>query len=194
MIETCKSALEHFVAEYVYIVDEKKLFSIEEKKQGGAGKAFFRSDKPSLVLKAKDQAPMVWAFSNRQCAEGAFVTFDDDGCRLHILEMKSKLTQAEWAKVTRQLSGMYLTALAACRILGVTEFKSVVCYVAFKEDAMSPSKSADSIFMKTFVGRRNSVGGSDAWSTGVIKLPFDTSALIQKGQRDVHHNVDFGLV
>ncbi|MCY1369321.1 hypothetical protein D9M69_563550 [compost metagenome] len=146
------------------------------------------------MLKAKDQAPMVWAFSNRQCAEGAFVTFDNDGCRLHILEMKSKLTQSEWAKVIRQLSGMYLTALAACRILGVNEFKSVVCYVAYKEDAMSPSKSADSIFIKTFVGQRNPVGGSDTWSTGSVKLPFGIDASIQKGQRDAHHNVDFGSV
>ncbi|WP_408913632.1 hypothetical protein [Brucella pseudogrignonensis] len=195
MIEECKAALSHFVPEYVYFIDKPKSFSIEEKKAGGAGKAFFSSATPCLMIKAKDQAPLVWAFKNKKCAEGAFLTFEDDGmCNLHILEMKSKLTQGEWAKVMLQLSGMYLSALATCRLLGIISFKSVTCYVAFKEDAMSPAKSADMIFLKSFVGAENPIGGADEWQTGKMELPFSTPAAIRKGQRNASNDIDFGTV
>lgn len=195
MIEGCKTALAHFVPQYVHFVENHASFNIEEKKAGGAGKAYFSSAVPCLMVKAKDQAPLVWAFKNRKCAEGAFLTFDNDGtCRLHILEMKSKLTQGEWAKVMLQLSGMYLSALATCRILGIFEFKSVTCYVAFKEDAMSADKSADMIFMKTFVGAENPIGGADEWQAEKMELPFAAIAEIRKGQRDASHDIDFGAV
>lgn len=195
MIDGCKAALCHFAPEYVYFVKDNTSFYIEEKKAGGEGKAHFSSAAPCLMIRAKDQAPLVWAFRNRQCAEGAFLSFDADGeCRLHILEMKSKLTQGEWAKVMRQLSGMYLSALATCRLLGILEFKSVTCYVAFKEDAMSPAKSADMIFMKTFVGMENPIGGADEWQNEKMELPFATTAEIRKGQRDASHHVDFGAI
>lgn len=194
MIDACKTGLKHFLPEYLYIVDPNVQFSLEEKKQAGAGKAYFSAATPTLVLKARDQAPMVWAFSNKQCAEGAFVTFDDSGCRLHIIEMKSKLTQTEWAKVMRQLSGMYLTALAACRVLGIIDFQDIICYVAYKEDAMAADKSADPIFIKTFVGRRNPMSGSAEWTAESMDLPLGVRAQIRKGQRDQNHDVDFGLV
>lgn len=195
MIEECKNALAHFVPQYVHLVEGNLSFSIEEKKIGGAGKASFSSTAPCLMIKAKDQAPLVWAFKNRKCAEGAFLTLDDDGsCRLHILEMKSKLTQGKWAKAMLQLSGMYLSALAICRIIGISEFKSVTCYVAFKEDAMSAAKSADMIFMKSFVGVENPIGGADEWQKEEMELPFSATATIRKGQRDAFNDVDFGNV
>jgi hypothetical protein len=194
MIEACRKGLAHFAQEYVYLIEGQNSFFIEEMRPLGAGKAFFSASSPFLVIKAKDNTPPVWAFKNRKCADGAFLTFDSDGCHLHILEMKSRLTQGEWAKAMLQLSGMYLTALASCRLLGVFEFKSVTCYIAFKEDAMSSNESADMIFMKTLVGQENPLGGVNEWTSNKIELPFRTMALIQKGQRDGAHNVHFEVV
>lgn len=194
MIEACRQRLRHFLPEYLWFTEANKQFFFEEKKRGGEGKAFFVSAAPCLIVKANDKAPMVWAFSNRKCAEGAFIKFDHDGCHLHILEMKSKLTQGEWAKVLNQLEGMYLTALAACRVLNIAEFQSVTCYIAFTEDAMAPDQSADMILMKTFVGEENPVGGDDEWSKNQVPLPFDVTAGLKKGLRNAQSNVDFGAV
>ncbi|MBD8689341.1 MULTISPECIES: hypothetical protein [unclassified Rhizobium] len=195
MLSDCKiSVKKHFLPEYLRFHETPTPFHFEEKKKGGEGKAFFSPKDPCLIMKAKDKAPMIWSFSNRNCAEGAFITFEDDGCRLHILEMKSKLTQGEWAKVLRQLEGMYLTSLAVCRLLGIHDFKEVICYVAYTEDAMSANENADMIFMKTFVGVENPVGGDDEWIVGRLGLPFDVIAKLKKGVRGADKNVDFGQV
>jgi hypothetical protein len=131
---------------------------------------------------------------NRKIAEGAILTEDQDGYHLHLLEMKSKLTQGEWAKAILQFEGMHLASIATIRLLGVVDIASVTCYIAYKVDATSPTASADMILMKTFVGQPNPIGGVDSWTTGTLELPLGGTARIVKGQRDANNNIDFGKI
>ncbi|MBB5577713.1 MULTISPECIES: hypothetical protein [Rhizobium] len=192
--EACKTGMLHLSKSFVYYPDHHANFHFEEKNVAGAGKAYFSSNAPCVVMRATNQAPLLWALNNRKCAEGAFVTFDADGCRLHIVEMKSKLTQGTWAKVLLQFNGMYLSALATARILGIESFTSVTCYIAYTEDAMNPDKSADMILIKPFVGVPNPVGGATEWEKERCLLPLNQAATIRKTQRDANNDANFGLV
>lgn len=197
MLEACREAVkEHFVPDLVRFYETGEQFHFEEKKKEGRGKAYFRTRSPTLKLKAIDQAPMIWSFANRKCAEGAFITFDDDGCTLHIIEMKKRMTQGTWAKAILQIKGMYLTSIAVSKLMGIEHFVDVVCYVAFSEDAMSPDLSADPIFLKSFVGEENPVGGDDEWTVERLPLPFGVTARLTKGLRNQNNgaDADFGLV
>lgn len=169
-------------------------FHLEELSTSGAGQAYFSAPGGCIVLKAGRAGPLLWSLKNRKIAEGAILTEDTSGYHLHLLEMKSKLTQGEWAKAILQFEGMHLAALAAIRLLGVSEVTSVTCYIAYKDDAMSASESADLILMKTFVGKPNPIGGVDSWTTESLELPLNGAAKIVKGQRDVNNNVDFGQI
>ncbi|MCW2272696.1 hypothetical protein GJ654_01220 [Rhodoblastus acidophilus] len=194
IIDDCRSALEHFNSDFVYFTEPAARFFIEEKSCSGAGRAYFSHTAACIMLKATNKAPMVWALSNRSCAEGAFVSFDESGFHLHIIEMKSKLTYNEWIKALKQLSGMYLTAIATARILGIYSFNSIRCYIAFKEDAITPNRDADPVLLKTFVGTENIASGVDQWSSGMIRLPLSAKAFLKKGQRDGNNDIDFGFV
>jgi hypothetical protein len=186
--------MQHLSKSFVFYPDQHSNFHFEEKNVAGAGKAVFSSSAPCVVMRATNQAPLLWALDNRKCAEGAFVTFDDAGCRLHIVEMKSKLTQGTWAKVLLQFNGMYLSALATARILGIESFTSVTCYIAYTEDAMDPKKSPDMIFIKPFVGAPNPVARATEWEKEQCLLPLDQAATIRKAQRDVNKDANFGVV
>jgi hypothetical protein len=193
-MDECIPFLKHFLPTYVSLADDHDRFYIEEKTVGGEGKTFFSSASPCVVIRAKPAGPLLWSLKNGKIGEGAVLTKDDDGYHLHILEMKSKLTQSEWAHALLQFQGMLLTSLATVRLLGVTEVTSVVCYIAYKQEAMSASKSADLVLLKTFVGIPNPVGGEDEWSSEVAELPIVGPARIRKAQRDANNNADFGVI
>jgi hypothetical protein len=188
------SALPHLSNDYVWSVPAGSDIKIVEKNAGGAGEAIFVSHETAIVIKAKDSAPVIWSLKQLKCAEAAIITKDDAGFHLHVLEMKSKLTQTVWAKALQQLEGMYLSALAVARLVQVTDFVSITCYIAYTEDAMGAQDSADMIMIKTFVGQNNPVGGSEEWISEEMSLPFSTIAAIKKGQRDQNNNVHFGHI
>lgn len=191
--ELKKRIMEHFVPQYIYFAENGPIV-FEEKSDGGEGMATFHSNSPCIMIKASNQAPLLWAFSNKKCAEGALLTINNGEFHLHIIELKSKLSRAEWSKAMSQLSGMYLAALATCRVLGINNLNSVVCYIGYKKNAMTVDRSADPVLLKTFVGKSNPVGRNDEWENEKMLLPFNVEAIIRKGQRDSNQNVDFGSV
>ncbi len=197
MIKACEDTVrEHFLPEFLQFYDAGEEFHFEEKKDQGQGKAFFRSSSPVLKVKAKDQAPMIWSLSNKKCAEGAFITFERDGCKLHIIEMKMKMSHSRWVKALLQLKGMYLTSLAVARLVGISDFMEVICHVAYSEDAMSADKVADPILIKGFVGTENPIGGNNEWTSEKVSLPFGAIAKLNKGVRTNNggQDVDFGTI
>lgn len=194
MIESCIGQLVHFSDQHVYEPEDHSRFFIEEKSAGGEGKSYFSANSRCLIFKAGKQGPLIWALENKKISEGAILSHNEDGYHLHLLEMKSKLTVGEWAKVVEQLKGMHLSALAVLRLLGVVELASVTCYVAFKQDAMSPQASADMILMKTFVGMENPLSGNADWESEALELPFTGTSAIVKAQRNVSNDADFGLI
>lgn len=193
-MDECLPLLDHFAREHVHIVEDHGSFYIEEKAAGGEGKTYFSTNAPCLLIKAKPPGPLLWSLKNRKISEGSIVTKDERGYHLHILEMKSKLTQGEWAKVLLQFEGMLLTTLAVVRILGILEFSTVTCYIAYKEDAMGTRGSADLILLKTFVGMPNPISGSEEWTKEQVELPMTGAAQIRKAVRDGANDADFGLI
>lgn len=192
MLSGCRKCLEHFNKDYVWEADSK--VEVVEKSPKGKGTASFSLGSPAIVLKAHNQPPLIWALSKKKCADGSFVTFRDDKAYLHLVEMKSKLTQSAFAKATEQLEGMFLAALAAARLLQIQSFETVDCYVAFSVDAMHPSATANPALLKTLVGTKTVLGDGLAWKNGEVKLPFGTIAKLHKSKRDENGNADFGTV
>ncbi len=194
MIEGYREGLDHLSGDYIWPVEEGSSFSIKEVKAGGEGEAKFKASKPTIVIKAKDQSPVVWALKNRKCAEAAMISVEAEYCHLHLLEMKSKLTQSELAKAVLQLEGMYLSALAVSKIIGIDQIASVTCYIGYKENALSPKASADMIMFKTFVGMENPIGAVDEWEEKEIDLPFGMKSSVKAEKRDLNGDVDFGAI
>lgn len=192
MLSDCRTFLCLFNTSYVW--EEKQKIEIIETKESGKGKAVFKLKAPAIVLKAHDQPPLIWSLKVKNCADGAFVTFDEDGAHLHIVELKSKLTQSTWSKAAVQFEGMFLTSLATARLLKISNFKSVTCYIAFTQDKMAAVTTANPTLLKTLVGRPEGLGAGVAWDRGEMKLPFEVEAKIVKSQRDLHGDSDFGFV
>lgn len=193
-MDECTPFLVHFTPEHVHLAEDHSNFYLEEKSPDGAGKTYFTTDAPCIVINARPPGPLLWSLKNRKISEGSILTKDEHGYHLHILEMKSKLTQSEWTKVILQFEGMLLTSLAVVRILGVKEVASVTCYISYKQSMMSSSKAADLIFLKTFVGMPNPVSGDSAWTSEKLDLPITGVASIRKAQRDEANDAYFGNI
>jgi hypothetical protein len=192
MLSGCRECLGHFNKAYVWEAHAR--VEVIEKSPKGKGTASFSLGSPAIVLKAHNQPPLIWALSKKKCADGSFVTFKDDKAHLHLVELKSKLTQSAFAKATEQLEGMFLSALAASRLLQIQTFETVDCYVAYSIDAMQPDTTADPALLKTLVGTKTILGDGLAWKNGEVRLPFGVVAKLHKAKRDSSGNADFGNV
>ncbi len=193
MIETCRKCLPHFNSHWVR--EELGTFSITETNPLGAGSATFQAEN-AIVIKADMSAPLLWSLAQRKCADGAFITFDEAGMHLHIVELKGKITPKTWAHVLMQFEGMYLTSLAVSRLLQISDLQSVTCYVAATEDAVSNpvEESASPTLLKGPVGKPKTFGGLEQWLQSSISLPFAAQAVLVKGWKDNTGSVDFGAV
>lgn len=182
MIEACRAHFALFNKDYIREIDGQ--FDIVEKAAGGAGKITFSVEGPCVILNTHPQAPLLWALNNRKCADGAFLTFNDGNAHLHIIELKSKLASAEWSHATKQFEGMFLTALAACRLMEITSITSVTCYIAFTSDQMNAQASSSPALIKTMVGKTNPLNAQQAWEDEQVTLPYKWVAPVRKIQRD----------
>ncbi|HLK82254.1 MAG TPA: hypothetical protein VKT99_12280 [Xanthobacteraceae bacterium] len=171
---------------------------MRETDPGGASEAIFKTDKPCIVVKADRQgrqAPLLWALAERKCADGAFFLFEKNEVHLHIVEIKSKITLGEWAKILKQFEGMFLTALAVARLLQVHELARVTCYVAGRTDSITnKSQSASPALLKTPVGMTKTLGGHEYWEKELVELPLSFRAPLVKGWKNSAGVVDFGSV
>jgi hypothetical protein len=145
---------------------------------------------------ASSSAPLIWSLLQRKCADGAVVTFDQQGAHLHIVELKGKLTAKTWARVLEQYEGMFLTSVAVARLLEIRDFASVTCYIAGSEDSISGTSTATAApaLIKTPVGKAQSFGGLEAWTSSSILLPMDTRSALKKAWRDKSGDVHFGKI
>lgn len=176
---------------YIHIIEAGQDINFVEKQTAGKGVARFVSTSSSLMIKAHDNPPLIWALNNRKCAEGAFLTYsiEKHSYTLHIVEMKSKLTASEFCKVLSQFEGMYLAALSILGAMKIDAPGDVRLYVAYKTDAFTESQPA---FLKTLVGGELPKGLKE-WITSATTLPHQVSATIVKGVR-IGADCDFGAV
>jgi hypothetical protein len=193
MIETCRSCLDLFNPDWVSEVSGRIV--IREPNPLGKGEAVFESDTPCIMIRAKEQAPLLWALAQRKCADGAFFSFDNGEAHLHIVELKSKVTLGTWAIVVQQFEGMFLASLAAARLLEIHKPSYVTCYLAGTEDSItSESQSASPALLKAPVGKSRTFGGWESWDKEVIALPLGFKAALVKGWKDAGGVADFGSV
>jgi hypothetical protein len=177
---------------YVKIVDDGGVRIVEESKDG-AGTCYFQTNSPTLLIKAKDQSPVVWSLKNQKCAEGAFVVRRaDQSLELHIVEMKSSLTHKEFLKVLEQWRGMYLSALATLGVIQTEAPTKVVAYVAYKKQSVEDPDPTQLIMMKTQVGG-GLMPGKHEWAAEEVVLHHGVVASIVKKAR-VGTDCDFGNV
>jgi len=193
MIDKCRSCLSLFNKDWVF--EGAGSIVITETNPTGMGEAVFKSDTPCIVMKAQEQSPLLWALAQRKCADGAFFSFDKGEAHLHIVELKSKVTLATWAKVVQQFEGMFLTSLAAARLLEIYKPTRVTCYLAGTEDSItSESESASPTLLKAPVGKTRTFGGWESWNRGVVPLPLSFEAALVKGWKDAAGVADFGSI
>lgn len=183
-VELCKPFLK--------LVDRNKCkgheaeVEIVEKTASGAGTITITVGQPCLVFQP-GREPTKW-LAHTQCADGAFIVFEEDGSHLHIVELKSRLTAAEWDHARKQMEGMLVNAMALKGVINIPDYTKVICYVAFKKDDILPSKTASPITLKVGVGLPFAVAGTEGWLKGSITLLNKFVATVVKIQRDAEGN------
>lgn len=192
MIESCRSCLHLFNANW--ISEKQGALKISEDNPTGKGEARFESAKPCILVKADKQAPLLWALSQRKCADGAIISFDEDGAHFHLIELKGKIKLSTWAYMLEQFEGMFLTSIAVARLLEIQRPIKVTCYTAGTEDRVSQSQSASPTLLKAPVGKARTFGDWEAWNSALINLPYSIEAKLVKGWKDPNGIADFGVI
>jgi len=193
MIEECRNNLSLLNHDWVY--EAQNEIVIKETAEGGEGTAKFLTNSPSIVIKADDHAPLIWSLKQAKCADGAIVTFGNEGGpKYHLVELKSKLTVKAWVKALSQFEGMFLTTIATCSLLMKEAAVEVVCYIVFSEDALSNVQSTAPILAKTLVGSTSSIGHLEAWAKEVVDLPYAMQAKLMKSAKNADGVADFGTI
>lgn len=186
---------EIFDSNYIYLVGSDCPIEIKELKPEGAGVCTFKSSYDALVIRTNDK-PTIWAFRNKKCAEGAFVTFNTIEeklyVNLHIIEMKSRLTSTEFNKVIDQFKGMYLTAISVMALKNIPSPENVYLYVAYKRDAVDCPVSSSLIENKVKTGGEPNIARK-FWKENSVQLYNGISGKLIKKER-INGDADFGYV
>jgi hypothetical protein len=181
MIEICRLCLKLFNKDWVSEASGRIVFA--ERSLTGKGKVVFKVDTSCIVIKPPKQRT-IWALAQQKCADGAFLSFCDGEAKLHIIELKSKVTLGTWAHVLEQFEGMFLTSLAVARLLQIQKPAHVICYLVGKEDCITNElNSATPTLLKAPVGSARTFGGQESWNKGVVPLPLAFQATLVKGWR-----------
>jgi len=183
MIEDHRGCLIHLNKDFVFEAESKIEF--EELSEDGAGIAKFSTALPTIIIKSKKKAPLVWALR---------VTFRQGQIDLHIVELKSGLDARTWETVLSQYEGMYLSAIAALRLLQITKVDNVICYLAYKRFRSPVQEETNPVLLKGLVGVKGSASYLEAMIGKAVALPFDVTARLVKGQRDPAGDIDFGAI
>lgn len=188
MIDDLRELLSHLNADYA--VERSDIVEVIETAAEGAGTARFEVVGSSLHLRPCRTHQVVW-LKERKCADGAIITFSDDGARIHVVELKSGLSYKKWVDVKSQFEGMYLNALALSKFLGINNVVEVVFYIAFSNENLTKAATASPILLKRLPKELN-IPSVEDWNSSMISMPNAVSGRLVKGQRGPDGNVDFG--
>ena len=188
-ISDCREHLDLFLEEHVF--ENHSYIKITETDPAGSGTVTFTCQSRSIVFSPNEKRSLLW-IKDEQCADGAFVIFDEKGAHLHITELKSILNFKKWTKALNQFCGMFLSVTSAVRLMQIRDFTSVTCYIAFKTERMVGLASTSPSLLKTPVGS-GAVSPQIPWDREIIHLPFHTAATLKKIKRDASGNASFAL-
>ena len=168
-----------------YVNERTSSVTIAEEETDGAGRIVFTVDKACVeILGIPAKHHFLW-LKEAKCADGAFILFEsDEEAHVHIVELKSNLSNKDWITAKGQFAGMFLNVQAARGVLGLADFRSVTCYIAYKSENLSPRETASPIFIKSLLGTPGrQLGGAVDWNKEIIDLPWSQAKLV-KLQRD----------
>ncbi|MEC4593377.1 hypothetical protein VPG91_20405 [Nitrospirillum amazonense] len=99
------------------------------------------------------ETPIKWT-QVQKCGDSAIIEFTQTGNRLHLLEMKSKITIKEWVKTKEQWLGAYINSLALSGVLELAPFSEIILYIAYTEESItSTNYDADPVMKKVGIGK-----------------------------------------
>ena len=193
MYSTCSGHLHVFKNDYVYDVDNT--VSIIETNPTGLGEAGFSVNGKAIQIRSIPGTSLLISLSHQSCADGAFLTFNNNDVNLHIVELKTTVKNSNWPDILKQFEGMFLCSVAITKLLGLASIANVTCYLAHKNNKVNFPNGAQLILAKTPVGGRSTMGGMREWHTKQLNLPFKTSASIVLGAMlGANNSANFGAV
>jgi hypothetical protein len=136
-------------------------------------------------------APVKW-LANQQCGDAVVFECVGEQTILHLIEMKSTMRPDAWTKTKKQLAGAYHNALALAGALHLSPPFEIKAHVAYREDRLSPTSTADALLLKQPLGRR-AIEDFNDWSDGRIGIDGVADIPLNKIRRDSDGNASARL-
>ena len=177
-----------------YVSERIGRVTIGERNPAGAGSITFDISRECIEVLAKPSTHHFFWLSEQSCADGAFILFEgDDFVHLHIVEIKSKLTHKGWLTVRKQFSGMFLNSMALCGVIGLPEFKTVTCYIAYATENISSLTTASPVLLKGRLGLSATPFLLEDWVSGRVDAAWASAVPLVKLQRDAAGNANLAV-
>ncbi|MBX7531880.1 hypothetical protein K3165_02945 [Qipengyuania sp. 1XM1-15A] len=130
----------------------------------------FAVEADSLGFFHRDNRVSLRWCKSRNCADAAIVVSHDDRPTLHVVELKSKLTNKEWVKTKKQFEGMALNYMAMAGVVEGVVPDRAVFHVSFESEVVAEPETSDPVLLKMSVGSGQVLGGIDDWINEKIDI------------------------
>lgn len=157
---------------------------VTEKFEGGTDAIVsFAVEEDTFAFFHRDnRVPLRWC-RNRSCADAAIVVSHDDGPILHVVELKSKVTNKEWLKAKKQFEGMALNYMALAGVVEGGVPSKAVFHISYESEIVADSETSDPILLKMSVGSGEVLGEIDDWVSEKVDVLHWQNAELRKIQR-----------
>lgn len=177
-----------------WILATSQDIAVEELNASGAAEVTFPNDSLAIYIKHLDnQPPLKWT-KNRRCADAAIVVQEGDDLKLHVVELKSKLTRTEWLKAKEQCAGMVANTIAVLAVGGLGRPSAVVYHVSFTEDVVNDNNKTNTVLMKVPLGGKSIIGDVSDWKNSHTAILGYSSVEIRKILRDAATGKGLGIL
>jgi len=119
-------------------IDTDGSFVIKETKKGGEGEVTCHPRSQVIAFNGLE-GKNFYSLTNKKCADGIiFEKSGEDSWRLHIVELKSTISNGDWHTAKEQFAGAILHAHALIGLLGIPKIDEIKCYIAYRKDELRP--------------------------------------------------------
>lgn len=158
---------------------------VTEQDHKGSGTVTFNGARNVLFITGQSiNTP--WLKSG-QNADGLFLDYQSGSIRLHLVELKSKLTLAKFEKAITQLQWSFVKVRAVISTLGVSKIDNHICYIAYSDDCIASQLLSNPVAYKSALGSK-ARGALISYHKNEVILPYGNVARLEKIQRDAHGN------
>lgn len=160
---------------------------VAETDQGGFARLTVKNTSRCIVLRQLAKNRLGYISEKKTADSVLFEQAETGEWTLHIIELKRTLSSSSWDTVIHQLRGAFLNALAVAGVLDIDRIEKVRCYAAYRSTKMETKdivSTPDPIFIKSLVGEDIERSALWSWTHKRVKLPDETTALIELLQLD----------